>query len=122
MTSFRFLLQCNTHYSDGKTGSEIFKLLTQRIGRELSLYRLFLGHQFLLRQILNQYQVKGLNLLPKQTEQTLEAYLPVWLMQLHDLLFKFLGLIWGQFKITNIIRTMEFWVIVAQLRLDGIRS
>lgn len=56
------------------------------------------------------------------TEQTLEAYLPVWFMQLHDLLFKFLGLIRGQFKITNVIRTVEFWVIVAQLRLDGVRT
>ena len=43
-------------------------------------------------------------------------------MQFHDLLFKFLGLIWGQFKITNRICAMEFWVIVSQLRLDSVRT
>jgi hypothetical protein len=42
-------------------------------------------------------------------------------MQFHDLFFKFLGLIWSQFKITNIIHAVQFWVIVSQLRLDRVR-
>lgn len=57
-----------------------------------------------------------------ETCEHLETGSPVGFMQLRDFLFKFPGLIWGQFKITNIIHAMQFWVIVSQFRLDGVRA